>query len=892
MRIGDIRTLTGANVYSHNPVLIMKLYLDDLSDKESNEISGFNERLLEQLPALSEHHCAKGRAGGFVERLEEGTYFGHVIEHIALELTEMAGIGVFHGKTRATGDPGCYNVVIEYKSEKATRYLLETAVAFVDALVKGEAFDLEKSIQEAKQIAARSDFGPSTKAIVEAARRRGIPHLRIGEGSIVQLGYGKQRKFIEAAMSDQTNAIAVDIASDKELTKTLLKQASLPVPYGEIVTTEEEALEAFRNFHIPVAIKPLNGCQGRGVSLNLISEAQVQNAFRIAQQFSREVLIEEMLRGRDYRVLVINHRLVAASERVPAHVIGDREHTIEQLIEFVNQDPQRGDGHDKSLTKIKIDPVLLETLRKRDLSIHSVPKRGEMVLLRETANLSTGGTAKDVTDIVHPEVKAACERAARIMGLDICGIDLILHDISEPLQPTDGIVEINAAPGLRMHLSPSEGYSRNVAEAIVEMLYPEGETGRIPIISITGTNGKTTITRLIAQLLSTTGKTVGMTTTDGIYINNQRIAKGDTTGPRSAQTILSDPAVEVAVLETARGGLVRGGLAYDWSDISIISNVRLDHIGQDGIETLDDILHIKQLLAERVREGGTLILNADDERLATLPEYSKVSRIKKNIIFFSMHPDHVVIKKHVNAGGTAYLLDKGWIVEVKENVKTRMLRAADIPMTLNGAANYQIANCLAAIAACRAYGMESRAIAEALTEFNSNEHNAGRSNLYKLGAGYVLIDYGHNPDAFTAICRLASMWQGRRVTGVIGVPGDRDNLVIEQAGRAAAQGFHRLIIREDYDLRGRKPGEVATLLHDAILAERPGMDCAVVLDETEAVRRAIQEMRADEIVVVFYEKLEKIRELLQEIGAVPINRLPDLKPKSREAAVNLRVARG
>ncbi len=892
MRISEIRTLTGANVYSYNPVLIMKLYLDELTDKESYEIAGFNERLLERLPAVYEHHCAKGRPGGFVERLKEGTYFGHIIEHIALELTGMAGIGVTHGKTRYAGETGCYNVIVEYQSAKATRYLLETAVEFVEALIRDEFFDLQSRIRQASKIAAKTDLGPSTAAIVEAAKRRGIPSLRIGNGSLVQLGYGKQRKFIQAAMSDHSSAVAVEVACDKELTKTLLRQAALPVPYGEVINSEAAAVQAFKSLHAPVVTKPLNGNQGRGVSLNLTSVAQVEKAFRIAQEDSGEVVIEEMLQGRDYRVLVINQQMVAAGERVPAHVVGDGEHTIEQLIEIVNQDPLRGDGHDKSLTKITVDPVLLECLRKYGFSLQSVPQKDETVFLRECANLSTGGTAKDVTDTVHPEVTAMCERAARTIGLDICGIDLILHDIAEPLQPTDGIVEINAAPGLRMHLSPSEGNGRNVGDVIVDMLYPEGETGRIPVISVTGTNGKTTITRLIAQILQTTGKTVGMTTTDGIYINHERIAKGDTTGPRSAQTILSDPAVEVAVLETARGGLLRNGLAYDWSDISIISNIRLDHIGQDGIETLDDLLHIKQLLAERVREGGTLILNADDERLATLPEHPKVCNSKKNIVFFSMHPDHVVIKKHTDAGGTAYVLDRGWIVEVKDKVKTRLLRAADIPITLNATASYQIANALAAVAACRAYGLAGETIVEALANFDSNEHNAGRSNLYQVGAGYVLVDYGHNPDAFTSVCRLAAEWQGRRVTGVIAVPGDRDNSVVEQAGRAAAQGFHRLIIKEDEDLRGRDSGEVANLLYKAARAVIPGIECHIVLNEAEALRQAIRELEPEEMVVIFYETLEVVQKLLTEAGAVPINKIPDMKPMRSRAAANLRTAQG
>jgi cyanophycin synthetase len=876
MRIGEIRTLAGPSVYSYNSVLIMKLFLDELTDKESFEIPGFNERLLNLLPLLNDHHCAKGRPGGFVERLEEGTYFGHIVEHVALELTEPAGIPVFHGKTRNAGEPGVYNVIVEYKAEQATKYLLETAVELVEALVKDEPFALAQRVEKARCIAARTELGPSTKTIVEAAARRGIPYFRVDDGSLVQLGYGKHRKLIEAALTSNTSAIGVDIASNKELTKAILQQASIPVPYGTTVETEKEALAAFDDLNTPVVVKPLDGNQGKGVTLDIVSSAQLEHAFKIARQYSRKVVIEEMLKGRDYRVLVVNGRVAAASERVPAHVVGDGQHTIAELVELINRDPRRGEGHEKSLTKIEIDPLVMNRLRKYGLSIHSVPKAEEVIYLRDCANLSTGGTARDVTDVVHPEMAATCERAARIIGLDICGIDLILHDISEPLQPGDGIVEVNAAPGLRMHEFPSVGQRRNVGDAIVEMLYPDNAPGRIPIISITGTNGKTTITRMIAHALARAGKAAGMTTTDGIYINSQRIAKGDTTGPRSARTILADPAVEVAVLETARGGIVRQGLGYDWSDISILSNVRLDHIGQDGIETVDDLLHIKSLVAERVREGGTLILNADDERLAQLMENPRVNKVPKKVVYFSMHPHHVVIKKHLDAGGTAYLLSRGRLIEATGDRKASIVRAVDIPITVDGTAGFNIANALAAVAACRAYGLSREAISEAFMSFDSTEHNAGRANLYKVGDGYVFVDYGHNPDAFESICRMASHWEGRRVTGVIAVPGDRDDAIIEHAGRTAARGFHRLIIKEDQDRRGRQSGETAEILCKAARVEAPNRECRVILDEAEALRTALKEIEADEIVVVFYEKLDKVLSILKEFDATPSRSLSSL----------------
>ncbi len=858
----------------------MRLYLDGLAGKESREFPGFNELLLELLPGLAKHHCCMEREGGFAERLREGTYFGHVVEHIALELTELAGVPVYHGKTRIAGEPGAYNIIIEYKAEKGTKRLLRMAAEIVESLALrtkgGEPFPLEKRLQEVRELIARSEFGPTTKAITEAAARRCIPWKRIGEESLVQLGYGKQRRLIQAAMTERTSAIAVDIASDKELTKTLLRDAGIEVPRGILAQSEAEAIEALEIVGAPVVVKPYNMNQGKGVSLNLGASAQVERAYRIAKQYATKVVVERQFVGRDYRALVINGKVAAASERVPAHVVGDGERTITELVEAVNRRPERGEDHERPLTKIAIDEAMIEFMKRRRLTLGYTPKPGEVVYLRECANLSAGGTARDVTDLIHPQVAAMCERVARIIGLDICGIDLILYDIASPPGPDNGVIEVNAAPGLRMHVSPSEGRSRDVGATIIDMLYPDGATGRIPIISITGTNGKTTITRMVAHALSEKGMTVGMATTDGIYIGGELVVEGDTTGPRSAQTVLSDPSVEIAVLETARGGIVRGGLGYDLSDISVISNVRLDHVGQDGIETLDDLLYIKALVAERVRKGGTLILNADDERLAQLASDELVARPKKNIVYFSMRPPHVLIRRRLGAGGSAYLYKDGWIVEAVGGAETRVVRASDIPATLGGAASFNIANALAAVAVCRALGLSREEVAAALKGFRGDLHNAGRAGLFEIRGGYALLDYGHNPDAFAAVCQMAARWRGRRVTGVIGVPGDRDDMVVEQAGRAAARGFERIIIREDRDRRGRRRGEIAGLLRRAVMSEAPGRDCRVMLDEIAAMRTAIEEIEPGDVVVIFYEKLGPAFSLLKQFGAKPAQSVPRL----------------
>lgn len=886
MRIGGIQAMRGPNIFNHKPVLLMKLYLEELTEKESYEVPGFIDRLQSLLPGVHDHHCAMGRPGGFIERLYGGTYFAHIVEHVALELTELAGIPAYYGKTLYANARGLYDVVVEYKAEQATRYLLQRAVELVQTLVHGEPFPLERVIAEAKRIAAETELGPSTRAIVEAASRRNIPWFRLNNGSLVQLGYGKNRKFIQATISDHTKCIAVDIVSDKILTKSLLQQASIRVPQGRSVQTEADAMEFLSEMNGPIVVKPQDANQGKGVSLNLATAAEVRHAFQIASDYSAAVMAEEMLWGKNYRVLVVNGKLAAASERIPAHVEGDGQHSIVELIEMANMDPRRGDEHEKPLTRIVVDPIMIRHITKCGWSLNSIPAAGEIVYLRESANLSTGGIAKDVTDLVHPEVAALCQRVARIIGLDICGIDLIADDISRP--PTDdtcAVIEVNAAPGIRMHHYPSEGTARDVGEAIVNMLYPPGTSARIPIIAITGTNGKTTTTRMIAHVLGRTGKAVGMTTTEGIFINGQRVAEGDTTGPRSARTVLCDPSVEVAVLETARGGIVRSGLGYDWSDVAVMTNIQPDHIGQDGIEQMEDLLHIKSLLAERVLEGGTLVLNADDEHLAALAEEPRIRKVKKRIMYFSLYVNHPLIKRHLAIGGTAYFVKNGWIVEATGSLERRIVQTASIPITFGGTASFHVANTMAAIAACRASGVSVDAVAASVLEFRSDWHNPGRTNLYRVADGYVMVDYGHNPDSFSAVCEMAARWKGRKVTGVIGVPGDRDNSVVDQAGRVAARGFHRLIIKEDQDLRGRMRGEIASLLLQAALAEVPERECVVELHEPSALRRAICEIEQDEIVVVFYEKLAPILEVLQQCNAVPVAGIDGLLPELKIAKV-------
>jgi cyanophycin synthetase len=872
MRIEHIRTITGPNVISHNPVLVMRLDLEDLTEKESYEVPGFVDRLIAALPGIHEHVCGRGHAGGFIERLREGTYFGHVVEHVALELTDRAGISVNRGKTIGAGPANLYDVCVEYKNEAGMKRLLQIAVELVQALIEDRPYAIDEQMPAILNLIRDTDLGPSTRAIVEAAERRGIPVTRLSEDSLVQLGHGCRRKFIQAAMTSDTNVIAVDTAGDKSLTKSLLARAAVPTPAGRVVDSIEAAERAFEELGAPVVVKPLDGNQGKGVSLDLCTAEQVGYAFEIAQQISHHVVVEELLRGRDYRVLVIDGRMLAACERLPARVVGDGRRSIQELIDDSNRDPRRGDGHSKPMSLITVDRILVGSLTKQGYTLDSVPAEAAAVILRENANLSTGGTAIDVTDHVHPSMQQICERAARAIGLDICGVDLVVPDISQPLS-AGGVVEVNAAPGIRMHLFPSEGEPRDVASEIVRLLYPKGN-GRIPIVSITGTNGKTTVTRLIAHILGQTNSRIGMTTTDGIWIGGKQIASGDTTGPRSAATVLFDPEVEVAVLETARGGIVRNGLGYDWSDVAVMTNIQPDHIGQDGIETVEDILRIKSVVAERVHEGGALVLNADDELLCTVPERPKVSRVPKKIVWFAMEAANPTVDAARRAGGAVYFCEDGYITEAIGESRRRVMDVPAIPMTFRGLARFQIQNAMAAVAACRALGIGVAQIRSGLRAFVADEHNPARANLFAVAGGYVLFDYGHNSAAFDAICDTARAWPNDDRVCVLGVPGDRADRIIREAGAAAARGFERIIVREDHDRRGREPGEVPRLLIEGIRSERPDATIETVSDEREAISRALDTGGPDSLVVAFCDDCDAVREYLASRGAVAVSTLP------------------
>ena len=862
MEIREIQTIEGANVYSHRPIIRAIVDLQEWTEQFTSELEDFRHRLVEHLPTLVEHHCSRGKVGGFLERLQEGTLIGHVIEHVTIELLTQAGQTIKYGKTMAILDqPGLYEIIFNYEAKAGAIEGFKQGFLLVQTLLNQNSFDVPAAVNQIKFVMAKSELGVSTQVIVDACKERGIPVHRLNEGSLLQLGYGRNQRRIQATITDATSSIGVDIACDKEMTKKILSEGGVPVPRGHIVRTEEEAVEAFLDMENPVVIKPLHGNQGKGVTLQLTSATEVRAAFKVAQTYGEWVIIEEYIEGQHYRLVVVGDRLIAAAKRVPAHVIGDGKSSIEELVAQTNADPLRGDDHEKVLTKIKIDSVVLLNLTLKNLTLSSVPGKGEVVYLRDSANLSTGGIAEDVTDLVHPDNVDLAVYASKLIGLDVAGIDLVIEDIEASYRERSGhIIEVNAAPGIRMHHFPSKGKARNVGKAIVEQVLPAGN-GRIPVIAISGTNGKTTTTRMINKLLTDQQLLVGMTSTDGIYVNNKIWIRGDMTGPESAKTVLRHPQVQVAVLETARGGILRSGLGYDYADVAVITNVSNDHLGQYGIETLEDIAHVKSLIAEVVKPHSYVVLNADDPHVVQMAQ-----RTQGRVIFFSTEKDNIHIRKHLGKGGTAVFVRRGMILLCQGSQVFRICSVKQIPVTWDGKANHNIQNTLAAIASGWALGISTEAIRDSLQEFSSDaEHNRGRLNLYEVDGVQVFVDYGHNAAGIEEIAKTLKHFKKKSLVGCITVPGDRPDETVREVGRIAAKGFQRLIIREDADLRGRKPGEIAQLLYDAAIES--GMDSkklTVVLPEVDAFCEGLNSCVPGDTFVMFYEHLEPIEEEIRK----------------------------
>ncbi|GIJ44599.1 cyanophycin synthetase [Virgisporangium aliadipatigenens] len=873
MRIEHTRRLRGPNVYLERPVMVARVNLDGFTERESTDVPGLAERLLATLPGLAEHHCASGAPGGFVRRLREGTYFGHIAEHVAIELSVRIDRRVNFGRTVYADAPGVYDVITECPvDEPPDSELAEDLLCVAIDLVTGR--QREPRLDGLAERWERLRPGPTTDGIARAARARGIPVERVGALSLLRLGYGRHRRLVWAAMTDGTSAVGVDIAGDKELTRRILGDAAVPVPEGGTARTVEEALAIHAALGGPVVVKPRHGRQGSHVYLGLTSAEAVRAAFDAASA-DGEVVLERQLTGRDYRVLVVGGHVIAAAERLPAHVVGDGDATLAELVERANADPLRGSGHGRALTRLRLDEVAAALLERQGHTPASVPAAGETVWLRDNANLSTGGTARDVTERLHPDVIDLCRRTVEIVGLDIAGIDLRLPDVAAPLPPCGtrvdgGVIEVNAAPGLRMHLSPTEGRPRDVAGAVVGALYPPGAPTRIPTVAVTGTNGKTTVARLIAHLLGCSGLRVGLTSTDGVYVGGRMVQRADATGPRSAHVVLSDPTVEAAVLETARGGILRQGLGYDVTDVGVVTNLAADHLGQDGVRTLDDLVHVKSLVAERVRDGGALVLNADDPRVRDLISRPRVRAAHKRLLWFGLSPSPLV-HTHVENGGTAYVLVDGMLVERTRGRETPLIALERLPGSFGGAARYAAANALAAAAAARGLGVPAERVAAGLAAFDPADGNPGRGQLYTVDGRYVLVDYAHNPAAIDAVGELLhGVWGPERCVAAVTLPGDRSDELIADCARAVADRFGRVVLYEDTDPRGRAPGELPALVRDGIAARRPDAEVTVLRTVEEALPAALAVARAGDVVLLLYERFDAVAGLLDALDAGPV----------------------
>ena len=868
MKILRTQTLRGPNYWSirRDKLIVMRLDLEDLAEKPSNEIPGFYEGLIDVLPSLVEHYCSPGYRGGFFERVRTGTYMGHIIEHIALELQELAGTPVGFGRTRATSTPGVYNVVFEYVDEQAGRYAGRAAVRLCQSLVDTGTYskeELDQDLADLRDLCNNAALGPSTETIVKEAQARNIPWLLLSARAMVQLGYGVHQKRIQATLSSFSGILAVELACDKEGTKTILKDGGIPVPRGTVIQYLDElsaAIEEVGGF--PIVIKPLDGNHGRGISIDVKTQQEAEEAYDLASAASktRSVIVERYYKGSDHRILVINGKVAAVAERIPAHVVGDGRSTIEELIEITNQDPNRGDGHANVLTKITIDKTALNVLEKQGYELTSILPQGAIAYLRATANLSTGGIAVDRTDEIHPENVWIAQRVAKLIGLDIAGIDVVTDDIRKPLKEVDGvIVEVNAAPGFRMHVAPSRGLPRNIAAPVIDMLFPPGTPSRVPILAITGTNGKTTTSRLISHICRQTGKVVGFTTTDGVYIDDYLVEKGDNTGPYSASMILKDPTVEIAVLETARGGILRSGLAFNQCDVGVVLNVAADHLGIGDIDTIEQMAKVKSVVAEVVSAEGYAVLNADDPLTVGMAE-----KVKGRVAYFSMSPDNPIIHDHIRRGGMAAIYENGYLSILEGEWTLRIEEAVNIPVTMQGMAPFMIANALAACLATFVQGIDIELIRQGVRTFKpSVAQTPGRMNLFDLGHHHALIDYAHNPAGYEAVGGFVGNWSGEKV-GVVGGPGDRrdDDLIL--LGKLSALMFDRIIVKEDNDTRGRRRGEVADLILRGISQENASLRPEVILDETEALEKALSTVSEGGLVVIFPESVSQAIDLVEK----------------------------
>jgi cyanophycin synthetase len=880
LQIVQTQVFRGPNYYSYDPAIRLVVDLGSLEEWPSNTIPGFNEGLLRLLPGVGEHSCSRGHAGGFRERLEEGTWAGHVAEHIAIELQRESGAQVYRGKTRSTGTPGQYNVTYGYWEEQVGLVAGRLAVRLVNHLVEPDGdFDFDDELERLILLAERRAFGPSTQAILDEAASRDVPFIRLNDQSLVQLGQGRYQQRIRATMTSLTSALAVDIAGDKQLTRQLLESAGLPVPQGRVVRTADDAAEAAKRIGFPVVVKPLDGNHGRGVGLDLTSARAVRGAFGRALKQSRGgwVVVEGMVRGRDYRLLAIGGHMVAVAERVPAHVVGDGEHTVRDLVDLANADPRRGIGHEKVLTRIRIDEVAEALVRSQGRELDDVPDAAAIVLLAATGNMSTGGSAIDRTWEAHEDNVEIAEEAARVVGLDVAGIDFIAPDITVPVRETGGaIVEVNAAPGFRMHTHPTEGEPQYVARPVIDLLFPAGTPSRIPIVAVTGSNGKTTTVRMIAHVMKNMGHKVGLTSTDGILIDGRLTKRIDASGPRSAQTVLQNPRVDFAVFEVARGGILREGLGYGRNDVAVVLNVTGDHLGLRDIDTIEQLAAVKRVIVEAVPRDGYAVLNADDELVLEMRKHCS-----GNVILFTMREDHELIERWVRRGRKAVVLqhdEKGELIVLRDGRRSMPVGYThQFPATFDGRARMNVQNLLAAVAAAHVSGAHLHDIRHGLRTFTTDFFQApGRLNLVELAGVTVLLDYAHNAAGLQMVGDLvermtsepppsrpgAPSWSANLRVAVVATAGDRRDEDMRELGRVAARFFDEVIVREDVHTRGRERGETGSLVMEGIdEARAQGArigSAELITDELEACRSALDRSRPGDLVVLCVDRAAEV----------------------------------
>jgi cyanophycin synthetase len=864
LRVTRVRPLRGPNYWRLAPVIACDVRLGSLEHRTTADLPGFSERLLDALPTLREHPCSRGSAGGFVERMREGTRLPHVLEHVSLELQTLAGSDVSFGRVVASGDEGVWWVIVAYEEEAVGVESMHEAAKLVRACLQAESVSTDVLIHDMQRLYENVRLGPSTGAIVEEARRRGIPVRRLNSRSLVQLGLGRNLRRIQATVTDRTSNIAVEIAQDKDETKRVLGNIGLPVPKGDAVRTLEDAIEVVEEIGFPVIVKPLDASHGRGISRRLDDVEALKHAFEEAKVFGRRVVIEQFALGSDHRVLVVNGKVVACAERVPARVIGDGKRTVRALIEVANRDPRRGIGHTKILTHLPMDEQTERYLASQERTLDTIPTLGEEVFLRQTANLSTGGTSIDRTEEMHPDNATACEMAAAAVGLDVAGIDVMTEDISVPFRENRAvIIEVNAGPGIRMHTHPTEGTPRGVGAPIVDMLYPPGVESTIPVIAVTGTNGKTTTTRLIAHLFRNTGKTVGFTTTDGVYLQNRLVMEGDMTGPFAANIILTNPTVDVAVLETARGGILRAGLGFEEADVGVVLNVTPDHLGLRGIHTVEQLADVKGVIPAVTKREGHAVLNADDPLV-----YAMRERTGADIVLFSAREfgENELVADHISRGGIAVVVEQDTFVIRRGRLRIPIAAEHDVPLSMGGAARFQRQNVLAAIASAYVQGMRYDDIrAGLLSFFPSPSTTPGRLNLIRVrGGGRVLVDYAHNAAAIGGLVDFVWRTPAAKRYCVLTVPGDRRDDDIREAGRLCAR-FDKVIIKEDIDRRGRGRGEIAELLTEGLIdGGLDGSNIEVLYEENQAINRGLDLLGEEDLLVIHADKVPGTLAIVRE----------------------------